>query len=74
MMGTRQNEPESEVWRQIVLRKRWLEQCGPVYEDREVIVTEDFKELGGLKLSIDSELIYFSAEIGSTVTIKVRVK
>ena len=61
-------------WEQSASVKRWLENSGPLYEDREVTVTVEMDEIMDLSLSYASELIYFGAEIGSTITVKVRVR
>lgn len=77
MIGERQMEPEGYGWREAALRRKWIENSGPLYEEREVVVTADFRRLIKWRsgsVSYASVWLVNQAEIGSTVTIKVRVK
>jgi len=73
------NDPESVPYRELALRQRWLEQSGPLYEERTVTIDGGVKQCvandeDGYKLSYASRLIVAQATFADEVTVKVRVK
>lgn len=72
----RLDTPEASAYREATLRKRSLEQSGPIYETLDLAVINDGDRRAALysfRLSYTSYYLVKNAKIGETVTVKVRV-